>query len=54
VNATTAEGEPVKAVTTMTPSSRDAFTFQTTDRTVDGEKAPNVGPVKVTRAAAGK
>jgi uncharacterized protein (TIGR02246 family) len=54
ISATTADGEPVKAVTTITPSSRDAFTFQTTDRTVDGEKVPSIGPVKVTRAAAGR
>lgn len=54
ITATTADGEPVKAVTTITPSSRDAFTFQTTDRTVDGEKAPDSGPVQVTRQAAGR
>ncbi len=54
VTATTADGEQVKAVTTIKPSSRDEFTYQTTERTVDGAKAPDVGPVKVTRVAKGR
>ena len=52
VSATTADGEPVKAVTTITPTGRDAFTFRTTERTVDGEKVPDTEAVKVTRVAA--
>jgi uncharacterized protein (TIGR02246 family) len=49
--ATAASGEQIKAVTTIKPSSRDEFTYQITERTMDGEKAPDIGPVKVTRAA---
>jgi uncharacterized protein (TIGR02246 family) len=52
VASTNAGGEQVKAVTTLTPSTRDAFTFQSTERTVDGEPAPNIDPVQVTRTAA--
>lgn len=54
VTATTADGEPVKAVTTITPTGRDSFAFRSTERTVDGEKAPDIGPVTVTRVVAGK
>ena len=35
--------------TIVGPASRNEFTFQTTERTVDGEKAPDTKPVKVTR-----
>jgi uncharacterized protein (TIGR02246 family) len=54
VTSTTADGEKVKAVTTITPASRDEFTFASTERTVDGEKSPDIGPVKVTRVATGR
>jgi uncharacterized protein (TIGR02246 family) len=49
ITATAADGDAVKAVTTIKPSSHDAFTFQTTDRTEGGEKIPDTAPVKVTR-----
>jgi uncharacterized protein (TIGR02246 family) len=49
VTSTTADGDAVKAVTTIKPSSRDAFTYETTDRTEGGEKVPDIAPVKVTR-----
>jgi uncharacterized protein (TIGR02246 family) len=52
VKSVTADGEKVTATTTLTPVDENTFTFQTTGRTVDGEKAPDIGPVKVTRAAA--
>ena len=50
VSATSADGDPVKAVTTIKPAGRNEFTFQMTERTVDGEKVPDTAPVKVTRA----
>jgi uncharacterized protein (TIGR02246 family) len=50
----TSEGEPVMATTLITPIDADSFTWQSVDRTVDGEKQPDVGPVKVVRARAGK
>jgi uncharacterized protein (TIGR02246 family) len=49
-----ADGDKVTATTTLTPVDENSFTFQSTERTVDGEKAADVGPIKVTRAAAGK
>jgi uncharacterized protein (TIGR02246 family) len=49
ITATAADGDAVKAVTTIKPTNRDTFTFQTTERTEGGEKVPDVGPVKVTR-----
>lgn len=44
VSSTNADGDAVKAVTTIKPSSRDEFTFQMTQRTVDGEKVPTPRP----------
>jgi uncharacterized protein (TIGR02246 family) len=44
-----AEGEKVTATTTLTPLDANTFTWQSTDRTVDGEKVPDVGPVRVER-----
>jgi uncharacterized protein (TIGR02246 family) len=49
-----ADGDKVTATTVLTPVDEDTFTFQSTERVVDGEKAPDVGPIKVTRVAAGK
>jgi uncharacterized protein (TIGR02246 family) len=54
VASVTADGDKVTATTLLTPIDENAFTFQTTDRTVDGEKAADVGPIKVTRGAVGK
>jgi uncharacterized protein (TIGR02246 family) len=50
----TSEGEKVTGTTMITPHNEDSFTWQTTKRTVDGEDQPDVGPVKVARARAGK
>jgi uncharacterized protein (TIGR02246 family) len=50
----TSEGEPVISTTLITRIDEDSFTWQSVDRTVDGEKQPDVGPVKVVRARAGK
>jgi uncharacterized protein (TIGR02246 family) len=49
VTSVTADGDKVKATTILTPSDENTFTFQSTQRTVDGEKAADVGPIKVTR-----
>ncbi len=49
VSSTTGDGELVRAVTIIKPSSRNAFTFESIDRTVDGEKVANIAPVQVTR-----
>ena len=54
VTSFTADGDKVTATTTLTPVDENSFTFQTTGRTVDGEKAPDIGPIKVTRSAARK
>jgi uncharacterized protein (TIGR02246 family) len=45
----TAEGEKVVATTTLMPTDENSFTWKSTGRTIDGEKAPDVGPVKVVR-----
>jgi uncharacterized protein (TIGR02246 family) len=54
VTSYNAEGDKVTATTVLTPVDENTFTFRSTDRTVDGEKAEDVGPVKVTRALKGK
>ena len=54
VTSFTADGDKVTATTILTPIDENTFTFQSTERTVDGEKAADVGPIKVTRGAAGK
>ena len=46
----TPEGETVTATTLITPLDEGSFTWQSVERTVDGEKQPDVGPVKVVRA----
>jgi uncharacterized protein (TIGR02246 family) len=47
--AVTPEGEKVTATTELTPVDMNSFTWKSTDRTIGGEKAPDVGPVKVVR-----
>jgi uncharacterized protein (TIGR02246 family) len=54
VTSVTADGDKATATTILTPTDENTFTFHTTDRIVDGEKAEDVGPIKVTRSAAGK
>jgi len=33
----------------MTPIGKDAFSWQSVDRTINGDEVPNIPPVKVTR-----
>jgi uncharacterized protein (TIGR02246 family) len=54
VTSVTADGDKVRATTILTPIDENTFTFQSTERTVDGEKVADVGPIKVTRGVAGK
>jgi uncharacterized protein (TIGR02246 family) len=54
VTSYTADGDKVTATTVLTPVDENTFTFRSTDRTVEGEKAEDVGPIKVTRAPSGK
>jgi uncharacterized protein (TIGR02246 family) len=49
-----ADGDKVTATTILTPIDENTFTFQSTDRTVDGERAADIGPIKVARGAAAK
>ena len=43
------DGTEMTATNILTPRGRDAFTWQSTNRTVDGVAAPDLPPVKVTR-----
>jgi uncharacterized protein (TIGR02246 family) len=54
VTSFTADGDKVTATTHLTPIDDNTFTFQSTERIVDGEHAKDIGPIKVTRRAAGK
>lgn len=45
----TADGTEVSSVNVIVPLGPDAFTWQTTDRTEDGEPLPALPPIKVTR-----
>jgi uncharacterized protein (TIGR02246 family) len=54
VTSYNADGDKVTATTVLTPVDENTFTFRSTDRTVEGEKAEDVGPIKVTRAPKGK
>jgi hypothetical protein len=49
VTGYSADGEKTTAITTLTPASAESFAWQSTDRVSDGEKAPDIGPIKVTR-----
>jgi uncharacterized protein (TIGR02246 family) len=44
-----ADGSELTATNILTPRGRDAFTWQSVNRTEDGEELPNIAPVKVTR-----
>jgi uncharacterized protein (TIGR02246 family) len=44
-----ADGTEVTATNLLTPQGRDAFTWQSTNRTVNAATAPDIPPVKVTR-----
>jgi uncharacterized protein (TIGR02246 family) len=54
VKSFTADGEKATATTVLTPVDENHFTFESVDRTVDGEKAADIGPIKVTRDTAAK
>ncbi|MBA4065520.1 MAG: hypothetical protein C0501_17750 [Isosphaera sp.] len=45
----TADGRVITATNIMTPVDADTFLWQAVERTVDGEPAPDLAPVKVTR-----
>jgi len=44
-----ADGGELTATNILTPVDKDTFTWQSTERTLDGEELPNILPVKVTR-----
>jgi uncharacterized protein (TIGR02246 family) len=44
-----ADGGELTATNILTPVDRNTFTWQSTERTLDGEELPNVPPLKVTR-----
>jgi uncharacterized protein (TIGR02246 family) len=44
-----ADGGELTATNILTPVDKDTFTWQSTERTLDGAELPNVPPVKVTR-----
>jgi uncharacterized protein (TIGR02246 family) len=54
VTSYNAEGDKVTATTVLTPVDENTFSFRSTDRTADGDKLEDVGPIKVTRTSAGK
>jgi uncharacterized protein (TIGR02246 family) len=46
---TLADGSPTTAVNYLAPGGNDGFTWRSTERTLDGQRLPDVGPVKVRR-----
>jgi uncharacterized protein (TIGR02246 family) len=54
VTSVTADGDKATATTLLTPVDENTFTFRSTERTVDGEPAEDIGPITVTRRAVGK
>jgi uncharacterized protein (TIGR02246 family) len=44
-----ADGGELTATNILVPIDKDTFTWQSTERTLDGEELPNIPPVKVTR-----
>jgi uncharacterized protein (TIGR02246 family) len=44
-----ADGGELTAKNILTPIDKDTFTWQSTERTLDGDELPNIPPVKVTR-----
>ena len=45
----TSDGDEMTATNILTPIDKDSFSWQSIDRTRDGEDLPNVAPIKVTR-----
>ena len=54
IQADLAEQWPSLPKAQSAEDDENTFSFQSTERTVDGEKAADIGPIKVTRMAAGK
>ncbi len=48
-NGVQADGGELTATNILIPVDRDTFTWQSTERTLDGEELPGIPPVKVTR-----
>jgi uncharacterized protein (TIGR02246 family) len=46
----TADGDEMTATNILSPIDKDSFSWQSIDRTQNGEAQPNIPPVKVTRA----
>jgi uncharacterized protein (TIGR02246 family) len=46
----TADGGEMTATNILSPIDKDSFSWQSTDRTLNGEAVPNIPPIKVTRA----
>ena len=44
-----ADGEEMTATNIFTPKGQDSFTFRSINRTRDGEKLPDIGPITVKR-----
>jgi hypothetical protein len=44
-----ADGSELSATNILTRLDKDTFTWQSVDRTVDGEEVPDLPPIKVTR-----
>ena len=49
-----ADGSALEATVVLVPVGRDAFTWQATRRSIDGEAIDDLAPVKVTRVKKGK
>ncbi len=49
-----ADGSECSAVNIITPLDADSFTWQSTNRTLDGVRMPDVGPIKIVRVQPGK
>jgi uncharacterized protein (TIGR02246 family) len=49
-----ADGSALAATVLLVPAGRDAFTWQATRRSIDGEAIDDLAPVKVTRVKKGK
>jgi uncharacterized protein (TIGR02246 family) len=53
-SATLADGSESTATNFLRRTGPDAFTWQSVDRVEEGERQPDIGPVKVTRRAASR
>jgi uncharacterized protein (TIGR02246 family) len=45
----TTDGGEMTATNILSPTDKDSFSWQSIDRTLDGEALPNIPPIKVTR-----